>query len=104
MRRRVLGGAALLRVTTSAAAAAGDSQRIEGVFTAVHRNDFVLRATRVGDQEAVTDLMRLAADGTDKSAGGSERPSHDAQRQYRQPPRRRSIDDSGAVLGIELRS
>jgi hypothetical protein len=32
--------------------------------------------------------MRLAADRTDKSPGGSQRPIYDAHRQHRQPPRR----------------
>jgi hypothetical protein len=36
----------------------------------------------------MTDLMRLAADRTDKSPGGSQRPIYDAHRQHRQPPRR----------------
>ena len=34
--------AALILVATGSAAAAEDNQRIEGLITAVHRNDFVL--------------------------------------------------------------
>ena len=48
--------------------------------------------------------MRLAADGTHKSPRGNQHPIHDAQGQHRKSPRRGPIDDSGAVLRIELRS
>jgi hypothetical protein len=73
MRRRVL-VAALLLVATSAVAAAEDSQRIEGVITAVHRNDFVLSSDgrRVvvdvsslgGVTAAIAEGQRIAVIGT----------------------------------------
>src|SRR5262245_8268345 len=52
----------------------------------------------------MSDLMRLATDGANKSAGGNQHPLHDAQGKDRESPRRWPIDDSGAVLRIELRS
>jgi hypothetical protein len=48
--------------------------------------------------------MCLTADATHKPPGGSQDAIRDAQGQHRKPPRRRPIDDSGAVLRIELRS
>ena len=48
--------------------------------------------------------MRLATDGTHKFPGGNQHPIHDTQGQHRKSPRRGPIDDSGAVLRIELRS
>jgi len=48
--------------------------------------------------------MRLATDGTDEFPSGKQHPIHDAQGQDRSSPRRGPVDDSGAVLWIELRS
>jgi hypothetical protein len=48
--------------------------------------------------------MRLTADATHKSPGGSQDAIRDAQGQHWEPSRRRPIDDPGAVLGIELGS
>src|SRR5262249_45527207 len=48
--------------------------------------------------------MRLASDGTHKSPSGNQGPIHDAQGKDRESPRRRPINDSGALLRIELRS
>jgi hypothetical protein len=73
MRRHTL-LAALLLVVTSSATAAEDSQRIEGLITAVHRNDFVLSSdgrqivvdvsSLGGVTAAIAQGQRIAAIGT----------------------------------------
>ena len=55
MRRHML-LEALLRVVTSSATAAEDSQRIEGLITAVHRNDLVLSSD---GRQVVVDVSSL---------------------------------------------
>lgn len=48
--------AALLLIATGSAVAAEDSQRIEGLITAVHRNDFVLSSD---GRQIVVDVSAL---------------------------------------------
>jgi hypothetical protein len=106
--------AAPLLVVTSSATAAEDSQRIEGLITAVHRNDFVLSSDGrqfVGDVSslggvtaAIAAGQRIAVIGTMAPGGQTfhairlesatkeavTRPNASGHRRYPQIPQRQS--------------